>query len=240
MNQPAKRAMNRYLKDLERVLATVPKEVRTEALRDAEEFLSSEIDALGTELTNASELQTFERLTERFGSPNQVATEYLQGMPSAPQGKGASGRWRALALSMLLLIITVGAICSPKFFEQPSRQQEGALTSDELQLVGHWLVDTWQDDDPGVGYAFHLDRTFDANRRQFFGQWQITDGKLYVQYTSERNWGGNSWLEKLANGIQAQPVNSHQLDIEFGDDGRTVRLVEVSSGDVTKLMRPRQ
>jgi hypothetical protein len=113
MNQSAKHAMDRYLKDLKQALYAAPKATREDALRDATEFLSNEIASSDAEQLATSEQQVYDHFTESYGLPGQVAMEYLQAQSIRLQAERSSNLWKYLAVALTTVLVAAGAF----FFE---------------------------------------------------------------------------------------------------------------------------
>ena len=76
MIKQAEKAVSKYRNLLEKALAKAPRELKSEVIQDAEEFLMDEVYAMDVgRLT--SEPAAYERLIQRFGTPQQLAESYL-------------------------------------------------------------------------------------------------------------------------------------------------------------------
>ena len=115
MNQPAKNAMNRYLKDLRQALNAAPKIAKEAALRDATEFLSNEISSPSAEHLATSEQRTYDHFIESYGSPSQVAAEYLQALETTSHKTNVPKYWISLAMAVIVLMGIAGAVCFERF-----------------------------------------------------------------------------------------------------------------------------
>jgi len=118
MNQHAENAMDRYLKDLKQALNAAPKAAKEDALRDAEEFLSNELSSPAAEHLAMSEQQTYDHFIECYGSPRQIAAEYLQALETTSHKMNVPKHWKSLAVAAMAVIVlmgTVGTVCFEKF-----------------------------------------------------------------------------------------------------------------------------
>jgi len=137
-------------------------------------------------------------------------------------------------LAVLLCFFALGLILATTLLYQ---RQFKPLTNVEKQLVGTWLHTKAQEEEPGAGITLKSDRAFLCNSQQFYGTWAVVSGKLHIDYRGVRNWIGNSWLEKIQNGMKSQPQNINQFDMTFGPDGSSLKLVASSDSTVSKLVR---
>jgi hypothetical protein len=135
---------------------------------------------------------------------------------------------------VLLFFFALGLLLGGSLLYRP---QINLLTKTEKQFVGYWLHVEHQEEEPGAGITLKSDRAFQSNSRQFFGTWAVVSGKLQINYRGVRNWGGNSWPEKLLNGMQSQPLNRHQFDVAFSEEGRRLQLTALGDSTVSKLIR---
>ena len=126
MTTQAENAIARYRQNLEKELAAASNEVRSAAIQDAEEFLVDEIQAMDVgRLT--SEDAAYNRFVERFGTPKQLAANYLEQCEGAmpltvlPEKSvyASTGSWKKLAASLLLAVIATGGICYAALSEPP-------------------------------------------------------------------------------------------------------------------------
>jgi hypothetical protein len=108
MHQPAKIAVDRYLAELKQVLSAAPREAREDALRDAAEFLDNEVASPEVMHLTATEQQAYDYYVERYGSPSQVATGYLETQPTTPRAECSSNPWKYLAAALALMLVTTG------------------------------------------------------------------------------------------------------------------------------------
>ena len=117
MTTQAENAILRYREKLARALRNAPPKIRSEAIQDAEEFLADEVRAMDVgRLT--SQAAAYERLIERFGSPEQLASNYIeQCYTSDPVGK-LSFRWGGL-VAVVVLFVTTGSVCFAMLREPP-------------------------------------------------------------------------------------------------------------------------
>ena len=137
-------------------------------------------------------------------------------------------------LIILVSLITIGLLLVILWLSQT---QSTPLTKIETQLAGRWLNVEGQEEDPGFGITLDLDRKFRSNSGQFFGRWKVESGKLTIEYTSERNWGGDSWSEKIRNGMKSQPSYGHHFTFRLTDDGSRLELTELTEMEVTSFVR---
>ncbi len=120
MNQHAKNAMDRYLKDLKRALSAAPKAAKEDALGDAAEFLGNEISSPDAKQLATSEQQTYDHFIESYGSPSQVASEYLQALDTTAHKTNVTNLWKYLAMAVMVLIVTAGAFFV-EWFQTPPK-----------------------------------------------------------------------------------------------------------------------
>ena len=124
MNQPIESAMERYLKDLRQVLSTAPKAAREDALRDAAEFLSNEISSPDAMHLAESEQLAYDHFIESYGSPSQVATEYLQSQATTSNTMSLPNRWKYLSIlnaALLIGLVTAGVFLMDRSDPWPTR-----------------------------------------------------------------------------------------------------------------------
>ena len=119
MNQHAKNAMDRYLKDLKRALCAAPKAAKEDALGDAAEFLGNEISSPDAKQLATSEQQTYDHFIESYGSPSQVASEYLQALDTTSHKTNVTNLWKYLAMAVMVLMVTAGAFFVERFQTPP-------------------------------------------------------------------------------------------------------------------------
>jgi len=87
-------AARQYLTDLDTALKRTAGTVPADALADAEEFVSAELDRLGPTARDKSDAEIRALLEERFGSPAAVAAAYAAGNPPAWKRPGYAPGWR--------------------------------------------------------------------------------------------------------------------------------------------------
>ena len=115
MTTQTENAIARYRRSLEKALEAAPREVRSQAIQDADEFLIDEVQAMDVgRLT--SERAAYDRFVERFGTPEQLVASYLEqcevASPVTVNSTAAhSGRWKQLAVVLLLAIVATGGVC---------------------------------------------------------------------------------------------------------------------------------
>ncbi len=110
MNESAKNALERYLKDLKQALHAAPKVAKEDAVRDATEFLSNEISSPDAAHLATSEQQTYDHFIGCYGSPSQVASEYLQAWDTTAHKTNVTNLWKYLAMAVIVMMVTVGAV----------------------------------------------------------------------------------------------------------------------------------
>ncbi len=135
---------------------------------------------------------------------------------------------------LLLLFMALGLVLGGFLLYQ---QASNPLTRVEKQLVGSWLIAEGQEEEPGAGITLNSDRTFQSSDGQFFGHWRITSGELHIEYKGERNWLGNSWIEKMLSGLKSQTTNRNQFDLTYDSGKEGIKLTELSDGTVSTLIR---
>jgi uncharacterized membrane protein len=76
MIKQAENAVQKYRRNLEKALEAAPSSIKAEVIQDANEFLNDEVRAMDVgRLT--SESAAYERFVQRFGTPDQLAKDYL-------------------------------------------------------------------------------------------------------------------------------------------------------------------
>lgn len=114
MTTQTENAIARYRRSLEKALEAAPREVRSQAIQDADEFLIDEVQAMDVgRLT--SERAAYDRFVERFGTPEQLVASYLEqcevASPMTVNSTAAhAGRWKQLAVALVLAVAT-GGVC---------------------------------------------------------------------------------------------------------------------------------
>jgi len=124
MNQPARNALNRYLADFDQELSSAPRAAKRDALSDAAEFLSNEISSPDAEHLVTSEQQTYDHFVESYGSPLQVAAEYLQASDSTSHTMSLPKRWKYLSIlntALLIGLVTAGVFLMDRSDPWPTR-----------------------------------------------------------------------------------------------------------------------
>ena len=104
MTTQTENAIQRYRRSLEKALERASREVKSEAVQDADEFLIDEVRAMDVgRLT--SEGAAYDRFVERFGTPEQLAANYLEQSESL-QPANRSFRWKQTAVAILLVVLS--------------------------------------------------------------------------------------------------------------------------------------
>ena len=118
MTTQTENAIARYRRNLEKALQAAPREVRSEAIQDAGEFLIDEVHAMDVgRLT--SEGAAYDRFVERFGTPEQLAASYLEQCDMSSPVKANCVRRKRIAADLLLAIAVTGGVCHAVLREPP-------------------------------------------------------------------------------------------------------------------------
>jgi len=129
MNQYASSAIDRYLKNLKQALGAASKAAKEDALGDAAEFLSNELSSLDVEQRASaeaeplltSEQQFYDYFIESYGSPLQVASEYLPLSEAATGTSREATARKYLSIAMVVLLVSTGAFFVARI-ESPLRR----------------------------------------------------------------------------------------------------------------------
>ena len=204
MTTQAENAILRYREKLARALRSAPPKIRSEAIQDAEEFLADEVRAMDVgRLT--SQAAAYERLIERFGSPEQLASNYMeQCYTSDPVGK-LSFRWGGL-VAVVLLFVTTGSVCFAMLREPPKLSPFTDVQFEENRVLVEYDGGRyeWRELD-GIEVADIVA----SSQKQFGDRWQ----KRIAEDLVEVVWGMNHRPGKTVRLKLLNPASGKEKDI---------------------------
>ncbi|MEM9353304.1 MAG: hypothetical protein AAGA92_09850 [Planctomycetota bacterium] len=178
MQSPQQAAVRRYLEQLKQALRGADRSVRTTALSDAAEFLASEVGALSAEGA-LSEEQLDARFAERFGTPTEVAAEYLDAMPQGDEAP-ARGWWSSIAAAFLVLALSSGvAVAMHREYPKVSPFTKVEFEKQQVLVDYEGKTYEWLELD-GVA----VDEITDAAKKQFGRKWQKRTAEDLVEVLS--------------------------------------------------------
>lgn len=183
MTIQSRNAIARYRRDLEKALAAAPPDIRSEAIQDADEFLNDAVHAMDVGRLS-SESAAYDRFVERFGTPNQLAADYLGQCDTVVAGrlvgagsilasdphamKSRSAGWaRFAALIVVAMIMT--SVCYATLREPPKLSP-----FTEVQFEGDKVFVTYDGRDyEWLGLdKLSVDDILTGAKKQFGDRWQ--------------------------------------------------------------------
>ncbi len=178
MRSPQKAAVRRYLEQLKHALRGADRSVRTTALSDAAEFLASEVGSLSAEGA-LSEDQLDARLAERFGTPTEVAVEYLDATPKSDETPVRSW-WSSIAAAVLVLALSSGvAVAMHREYPKVSPFTKVEFEKQQVLVDYDGKTYEWLELD-GVAVG----EITDAAKKQFGRKWQKRTAEDLVEVLS--------------------------------------------------------
>ncbi|MFK7768637.1 MAG: S41 family peptidase [Mariniblastus sp.] len=168
MIKQAENAMLRYRRNLEKALAKAPSDLRSEVFQDADEFLLAEVMSMDVgRLT--SENAAFERLTQRFGTPEQLAENYFP----ASQNKPAVGsKWVIQTIAAFLLLGTIGGVVYSMILNSSQSDERSPFTRVDFRddgIVVKYGGKNWQWLEIE---KIPVERIVTTAKKHFPGKWQ--------------------------------------------------------------------
>ena len=167
MTPQAENAIQQYQRNLARALEKAPRDVKALAVQDANEFLNDEVRAMDVgRLT--SERAAYDRLADRFGSPDELAANYLEQAVSL-KPMCTSHRFAPTAIAIVLLVAMSGGVCYAVLREPPKLSP-----FTDVQFDGENVLVTYKD--RTVQWleldAIQVDDIIAASKKQFGERWQ--------------------------------------------------------------------
>ena len=109
MTPQSENAIRLYRKQLEKALEAAPRNVRIEAVEDADEFLADDVLAMDVGRLSSQDA-AYQRFVDRFGTPEQLAATYMEQSVTVPTICGRRP-WKRVVVAMMLFMLASGERC---------------------------------------------------------------------------------------------------------------------------------
>lgn len=216
MTSQAENALERYRKQLEKALEVAPRTVKDEAIEDANEFLADEVRSMDVGRLSSADA-AYQRLVERFGTPQHLASTYVE-QSAAPALRNRSRIGRRLAVVLIPLALLCCGVAYAFLREPPkvSPFTDVRFVDDDVLVIFEGTEYEWLELD-----NLEVPDIVQASQEQHGSRWKkrVAEDLVEVLWGMGHSPGGNVSLRLLDPATrQERVVESTAMSNENRDE----------------------